>query len=183
MRHELTDDFVTIRRHDASLADKIYDAAMRSLDEVGQWMPWLNRNYTSADSASWIAAQSELWEKGEAYEFAVLDAAQHFLGCVGLNRVDMQDLRANVGYWVDTAAAGRGIATSAVRLLAEFGFTDIGLRRLEIVVEPGNVASLRVAAKLGAQRKGLMRDRLVKRGKSYAAWMFSLLPADMSVEP
>ena len=57
------------------------------------------------------------------------------------------------------------------RLLAEFGW----LIRLELVIEPQNTASQRVAEKAGAKREGLLRNRLTINGKSRDAWMYSFI--------
>jgi RimJ/RimL family protein N-acetyltransferase len=63
---------------------------------------------------------------------------------------------AHVGYWVRTGQTGQGIATAAVRLIARFGFEDLGLQRLELLVAVENLASRRVAEKAGARFEGIL---------------------------
>ncbi len=46
---------------------------------------------------------------------------------------------------------GRGYATEIARAIAQDAFTRQGLRRLVALIEPGNVASERVAAKVGME--------------------------------
>ena len=87
---------------------------------------------------------------------------------------------ANLGYWVRTNSVGRGVATSATRLAARFGFEELGLHRIEIVAAVENIASQRVAEKAGALREGLLRKRLLIRGESQDAVLFSLLPEDLA---
>ena len=65
-----------------------------------------------------------------------------------------------VGYWVDGRLAGRGIAPTAVALLADHCFDVVGLHRIEANVRPENVASLRVVDKLGFRRESLHRRYL-----------------------
>lgn len=60
-----------------------------------------------------------------------------------------------MGYWVRTSQTRRGIATAAVRLIARFGFEDLGLRRLELLIATDNFASRRVAEKVGARLEGI----------------------------
>jgi RimJ/RimL family protein N-acetyltransferase/8-oxo-dGTP pyrophosphatase MutT (NUDIX family) len=57
---------------------------------------------------------------------------------------------------------GRGAATRAVRLLADWALTEagqggLGYSRVEARVEPGNEASLRVATRAGLRREGVRR--------------------------
>ena len=63
---------------------------------------------------------------------------------------------------------------------ARFGFETLELRRVEIVVAAANVASARVAAKAGATREGVLRNRITIRGTSHDALMFSLIPSDLA---
>jgi RimJ/RimL family protein N-acetyltransferase len=72
---------------------------------------------------------------------------------------------ANLGYWVRTSETGRGIASKATRLVAQFGFAELGLQRIEILAAVGNVASQRVAEKAGAVRECVARKRLLINGE------------------
>ncbi|MFS8084914.1 MAG: GNAT family N-acetyltransferase, partial [Acidobacteriota bacterium] len=83
------------------------------------------------------------------------------------------------GYWVRTSAAGRGIATGAARLMARFSFEQVGLHRVEIVAAVPNIASQRVAEKVGAVREGVLRNRLLIGKESQDAVLFSLIPEDL----
>jgi RimJ/RimL family protein N-acetyltransferase len=78
-----------------------------------------------------------------------------FLGRVGLDQLDGKQ-SANVGYWVRTSQTSQGIATAAVRLIAQFGFEDLGVRQLELHIAADNLASRRVAEKVGATFEGVL---------------------------
>ena len=52
------------------------------------------------------------------------------------------------------------------------------LNRIEVVVAVGNEKSLRAAAKAGAKREGILRNRLFMRDKAHDAVMHSLIPDD-----
>jgi ribosomal-protein-alanine N-acetyltransferase len=62
---------------------------------------------------------------------------------------------ANLGYSVDEAHQGKGIATQAVALAAECAFGELGLHRLEAGTLVDNAASQRVLEKNGFVRIGL----------------------------
>jgi RimJ/RimL family protein N-acetyltransferase len=47
----------------------------------------------------------------------------------------------------------------------------------------GNTPSLRAAEKSGAQREGVLRNRITVREKIYDAVMYSLTPQDFGIEP
>lgn len=67
-------------------------------------------------------------------------------------------LSAYVGYWIDERVAGRSIMPTAVALVTDHCFREVGLHRVEINIRPENAASLRVVEKLGFRPEGL-RER------------------------
>ncbi len=69
-------------------------------------------------------------------------------------------MMATLGYWVDQARAGRGIAPTAVAMATDHCFRVLGLHRMEINIRPENAASLRVVEKLGFRDEGMRRRYL-----------------------
>jgi ribosomal-protein-alanine N-acetyltransferase len=63
-------------------------------------------------------------------------------------------MMATLGYWVDQARAGHGIAPTAVALATDHCFQVLGLHRMEINIRPENGPSLRVVEKLGFRDEG-----------------------------
>ena len=61
----------------------------------------------------------------------------------------------HIGYWVDRAVAGRGIAPTAVALATDHCLFTLGLHRVEVNIRPENLASLRVVDKLGFRDEGV----------------------------
>lgn len=65
------------------------------------------------------------------------------------NLVDIADGTAEVGYRVAQGAAGRGVATAAVRELCRLAAEQYGLRTLRAATSSANVASQKVLTKAG----------------------------------
>lgn len=70
----------------------------------------------------------------------------------------------NVGYWVDRAHNGRGLATQAVADVIRFAFGEAGLHRLEAGTLPDNFASQRVLEKNGFVQFGFAHKLLQIEG-------------------
>jgi ribosomal-protein-alanine N-acetyltransferase len=62
---------------------------------------------------------------------------------------------ASVGYWVDAGLAGRGVMPTALALVVDHCFAEVGLHRIEANIRPENTPSLRVVQKLGFREEGL----------------------------
>jgi len=96
----------------------------------------------------------------------VIDVAGEACGTIGLVLgEDIQRCSAEVGYWVGRRHWNRGIATSAVRGLCEYGFKALGLHRIFATVIVWNSPSFRVLEKAGFQREGVLRNACVKEGR------------------
>ena len=157
-------------------APALHAAVRASLGSLSQWFAWAHPGYSPADAESRIAHCVAARERGEEHAFGIFDEDGGLLGCVGLNRIDVQQRCANLGYWVGEAQRGKGLATRAAAHAAAFGFDELELARIEIVALPDNVASQRVAEKLGALREGVFRNRIVLAGGARDAVVFSLVP-------
>jgi ribosomal-protein-serine acetyltransferase len=166
---------IALRPYALEDAPRLFEAARESSAEVYPWLPWCRPEYTLDEARDWIAKQVQLFSERSSFAFVVTGAGGQFLGGCGLNQLDPLHRRANLGYWVRTSAAGRGIATAAVRQLAAWAFEHTDLFRLEIVVAVGNAASIRVAEKAGALREGIARSRLVIHGVPHDAVVFSIV--------
>ncbi|RFU82252.1 N-acetyltransferase [Streptomyces triticagri] len=71
-----------------------------------------------------------------------------------LNLVDVTDGAAELGYRIAQRAAGRGLATAAVRTACELARTDYGLRELHAQTTLDNDGSLAVLARTGFRPAG-----------------------------
>ena len=82
-------------------------------------------------------------------------------GQVTIDNVVRGALRSgNVGYWIDRAVAGRGMASLAVALVCDHAFGPVGLHRLQADIRPENGPSQRLVERLGFRREGLLRRYL-----------------------
>lgn len=181
MRTELSNNLVRIRRYNSNDVHLLFEAARESTDEMFAWMSWCHPNYTVKESQDFVLSRETAWNQREAFDFAVFDVQTDlFLGGVGLNQFNRTNNLANLGYWVRNSQARRGVATAATLLAATFGFEDLGLNRIEILIATENEASQRVAEKAGAKREGVLRNRLLLHNRPHDAVMYSLIPADMN---
>jgi len=179
---ELSDESILLRPYGEADAEHLYAAVRESIPEVSRWLAWCHENYSLEESRGFIAARELASQGDEWYSFAIFEKSSDvFIGGVGINFINRVHQFANLGYWIRTSAAGRGFATRATRLAAQFGFERLGLRRIEIVAAIDNIGSQRVAEKAGATRESVARQRLLIQGESHDAVVYSLIPADFGL--
>ncbi|MGI2329533.1 GNAT family N-acetyltransferase [Planococcus sp. YIM B11945] len=83
-----------------------------------------------------------------------------------------------VGYSMDEAQIGKGIATEAVQLVVAFGFEQLRLHRIEAYVSPRNMGSIRVLQKAGFLNEGLLREFLYINGEWEDHFHFAMLESE-----
>lgn len=127
-------------------------AARESVATVGRWMPWCHSEYMAEEARQWIAVCEQALAEKSAFNLGVFSAdGTELLGGGGLNQFNTLHNFCNLGYWVRESKQRQGIATRVVQALADFGFSVMGLTRIEIVVAEGNEPSSAFARKVGAQ--------------------------------
>ena len=155
----------------------LYEAVAESRAELSPWMEWVHPGYSIAETEQWVTHCRKAWEMDSSFGFTIVENStkQILGGCsIGLDRPAHRN--GSIGYWIRTSRTKEGFASEAAALLAQFGFAQLGLIRIEIFVAVGNAASQRVAEKVGALREGLLRNRLLIRGEPKDAYVFSLVP-------
>jgi RimJ/RimL family protein N-acetyltransferase len=174
---QLTDGKILLRPAEMKDAKEMFSVVQESMAEISPWMPWCHANYSLREGKNWIKICQKGRKDGTIYDFAITDARDGaILGDCGLNDIRKSDKTANLGYWVRTTRTKQGVCTAATLLLADFGFKELKLNRIEILVAVDNLASQRVAVKVGAVREGVLRNRILLHGKIHDAVMFSLIP-------
>ncbi len=154
------------------IADAIQDP------EIPRWIGVIPVPYTLADAEYFVRDLSDPgWDSGASRQWLITHATTgDLLGVVGLH--ERLAGVSEVGFWVRQQVRGRGIATAAVRLVCQFGFDTLGLERVEWQALVGNDASRRVAERAGFQLEGVLRGRLVHRGRAEDAWVAARLATD-----
>jgi RimJ/RimL family protein N-acetyltransferase len=120
----------------------------------------------------WIRRYENGWEDGTCAGFAVVDRAGNVLGFTSLGDLDLPAAEAELGYMVDRRARGRGIATRSVELLTRWSFDELGLERIELMIQPENTSSQRVAERTGYELEGVLRSKHIRDGRrgDFGVW-------------
>ena len=143
-----------------------------------RFLPPIPIPYTPLDAEEFIAGADEALER-DSLTMVVCDAPTGSLrGAVGMRMVDPGV--AQFGYWVDPEQRGRGVATTALRLVTRWTLRELAPARLQLFTDVDNEISMRVAERAGFTREGTLRNWYDLRGERRDAVMFSLLPGDVA---
>jgi RimJ/RimL family protein N-acetyltransferase len=165
---------VTLRPWAAADADWVFAACQ---DEVIQQWTVVPSPYLRVHAVEYVTsiASAAYRDGGGVFAVAAADTGE-LTGTIGVH--GMTDGLAHVGYWTAAAARRRGYTTDALRVVTRWFLREKGAARVELVVEPGNVGSVRAAVSAGYTAEGLLRQRAVIRGRRVDVVMYSILPTD-----
>jgi [ribosomal protein S5]-alanine N-acetyltransferase len=173
----LTDGEIVLRawqRGDASAV-----AAACQDPEIPRWTV-VPHNYTRRHARDFISGTGTDLASGRELALAIVDREDQLLGALGISNFDWVDLKAEIGYWIAAGARRRGIGARATRMLAVWALNHLGLERLELLANPDNQASQRLAERAGFKREGTLRRYRRRHGVREDLVMFSLLAEDLA---
>jgi RimJ/RimL family protein N-acetyltransferase len=176
----LVDGDLTLRRAvPADVADvrEVYSEA-----DTRRWMLWDDELPDDAEALANIERSELAWAEGSWAVFRVV-VDGHVVGGVNLRFGDYGT--AETSYFLRASARGRGLATRAVLLAADWGFRERGLARVFLRVNPENASSVALAERAGFSYEGIERSSAASPdGRRFDSRVYSLLPAQrVSIRP
>ena len=135
--------------------------------------------YPAGAAAAWIASHGAAWDAGQRLTLAICaaDAPEDAVGAISL-ALTPEHARGELGYWVGADRWGRGYATEAARAVVSFGFTALGLNRIQARHFLRNPASGRVLQKLGMRFEGVHRQTYRRWGRFEDVAVYAILASD-----
>lgn len=126
-------------------------------------IPLITTIPSGADAPSalaYIERQRDRLPAGIGYSFAVADRRDpdEAVGQIGLWLRDADSGRGRIGYWIRPSRRRRGLAADALATLSGWAAGLTWVRRLEVLVEPGNEGSWRAAESAGYRLEGVLRS-------------------------
>ncbi|VDG96831.1 Putative ribosomal N-acetyltransferase YdaF [Lysinibacillus sphaericus] len=101
------------------------------------------------------------------------------IGSCGFLNMHPKHSRTEIGYELSKEYWGKGFASEALEAVVKYGFQHLQLERIEALIEPANLASLKLLEKKGFEKEGLLRHYEFTCGKFDDLYMYSILKGDV----
>lgn len=167
-------DGVTLRPLDASDLATIYAWETDiGLNMTGGWVRQQSR-----------AAFTRLWERRieepkDDMDWFAIEHEGKLAGYIQLALIDREERRAMVGIVVgEKALWGKGVGSTALRLLVDYAFTVRCLERVYAEVYTFNTRSMRMFERVGFQREGTLRQHEYHNGVRQDMHFYGILRAE-----
>jgi RimJ/RimL family protein N-acetyltransferase len=152
---------------------EVHAAIRESKDDLAPWMAWPSEHRTVDDSeAGARRARVAFLARSELRLHVYLKGTDTLAGIAGLQGIDWDVPKFEIGYWCRTGYTGHGYITEAVEAVTSLAIDTLGAGRVEIRCDPRNHKSARVAERAGFRLEatlhnndlgadGTLRDTLV----------------------
>src|SRR6185437_9762260 len=121
----------------------------QSREEVVETLRLREEDYTARRAIRWGIA---------------LKDSDVLIGNCSFHHFDEGRFRSETGYVLNRAYWSQGIMTEALAAIISYGFGEMGLHRIEAIIDIANERSKGVLLKLGFQYEGNLRQRYYMRG-------------------
>ena len=127
---------------------KYYGVHFTTLEATQEQMDWY-ANHEKNGTGQWFS----IWSKGGT-----------FYGAGGYNDVEVENKKAEIGFWLLPKYWGKGIMGEAMSKIFDYGFNELGLHRIEGFVDSENEKCKKAVSKAGFKYEGTMVDSEFKNG-------------------
>lgn len=137
---------------------ELYELLDRNRDHIGAFQRWA-RDITPVAAELLVHDMITRMDAGSALQYRIMTEYlpptshimdERMLGTVTMFNRHIPTASAELGYWLDKDAAGQGIAYEATSRVIEYATNRWGLHQIYLDIAPENIASIRLAKKLGA---------------------------------
>jgi len=109
-----------------------------------------------ADERKWLKENPKRQKNNTDWGYTII-YGREIAGGIGIKINYHRKYVGEIGYFIDEKYWGKGIASQAVKLIEKISFKKLKLSRIEILMQPANKASEKVAIKNGYKKEGKMR--------------------------
>ena len=173
---ELTTPRLTLRKMMVVDTSDMYEYASRpDVTRYLTWTPHPDRAYTK----QYLEYLGNRYSAGMFYDWAVIyEPDCKMVGTCGFTFFNCTSDSAEVGYVLNPEYWGKGIATEALSRVIEFGFSELGLHRIEARFIEGNEASRSVMERVGMTYEGMLREGMLVKGAYVSVGICSILASE-----
>ncbi|HYM45554.1 MAG TPA: GNAT family protein [Solirubrobacteraceae bacterium] len=159
-------------------APELHALIMSNREHLAQWLAWAAAQ-TFQDTLEFIRRSERQVAANEGFHAAIV-CQDRIAGVISYMEVDWRHRRTVLGYWLDADHQGRGLMTSAVRLMVDHAITVWDLNRVEIRAAVENGKSRAIPERLGFDQEGVLHQAELVSGRYLDSIVYAMLAANWS---
>jgi len=153
------DEKIALRIFREDDAEEFFALTMENKDYLKEWLGWLDYTKTVEDTRNNIKERLQgILETGGYPKSVAIIYEGKIAGTIGYNEINRTSKIGIIGYWLASEFQGLGIMTKACKAFINYGFTELGLNRIQIAAATENEKSRAIPERLGFTQEGTIRQ-------------------------
>jgi ribosomal-protein-serine acetyltransferase len=142
------------------------EAILESFEVLSQFMPWAKEKPSAEESEEFVRQAAANWilkNNDEPYLplFMFDKNTNYFIGGTGYHHFDWAVPCIETGYWIRNSCAGQGFMTEAINAITQYAFKQLGIKRIGVTCDVGNLRSKKIPERLGYQLEAVIKANRV----------------------
>ncbi|OPA75325.1 GNAT family N-acetyltransferase [Paenibacillus selenitireducens] len=104
--------------------------------------------------------------------------SDRIIGTCGFHNWSKKHFKAEIGYELTPEYWREGIMTEVLHSVIKYGFQELGLNRIEALIDSDNISSRKVLEKSRFNYEGLLKDYFYEKESFVDAAIFSIIKTD-----
>ncbi|MCP3932946.1 MAG: GNAT family N-acetyltransferase [Bacteroidetes bacterium] len=164
----------SLRLPSLEMCDALFDIINDQRSYLGKWLPWVENIHTITHAKAFLYDAVRYNQGGQRFTTFIF-FKNELVGSVSLVRINKEQRKGELGYWLSRELQGKGIVSNSCKTLLDFVFKNKNLERIEIRSEKMNHRSVNVPIRLGFTFEGTLRKSLFIHDEFFDLDMYSLL--------
>lgn len=167
MNHEsiIINEHLTLAQLQPQQAEELFKLVDSNREYLGEFLTWVAHIKSADDTGKHIAETIENRVNQSSFTYGVM-YDNKIVGDISLKHLNDATRPPEIGYWISSAYAGKGLTSRCARAITELGLDSLDLNKVIIRAEPGNIGSNKVAEKIGY----VLADKEMQDGKLLNIW-------------
>ena len=177
---DLTGNRIFLREYTSSDLDMVHQWMSDSeVMKFLSWGPTKTRDETFIQLADFMRHRFEEDRQGYYWPI-VLKSSHQVVGHVDLRWISKKygGGDGNVGYFMNRSYWGKGYMTEAVKLVIDFGFSQLGMHKISASCIKGNIASEKIMIKCGMTKEAEYREGGIRFDKWVNRLVYAILDSE-----
>lgn len=162
------------RERTKELMERVFDM---SLDEQGLFLGLKDEDRIKMEMEVAQKRMSNYRTEYKMWDFIEL-GTEVVIGNGGFHSWFVRHERAEVGYRINKPFRKQGFMSEAFEGILQYGFEEMKLNRIEALISPDNIPSIKLVEKYAFQKEGLLREHYNHKGVLHDSVIYALLKSE-----
>jgi len=138
-------------------ATELFHLIDENRNMLRDWTPWVDTTRKEEDTANFIRSALGQYKECTGLHAGIWQD-DRLAGGIGYVRMDVNNRRAMIGYWLAGPCRGKGLVTRATAAMTDIAFNKLLMNKVEIYCAVDNLKSRAIPERLGFKHEGVLRQ-------------------------